>query len=118
MDIVILALFNFRKISLSSTKLDRTETKGHLRLDFFRIILILSILIKISFIFQFNLVHDLAKGPGGTILISDRENGRIQLFEPESQKIIKMFSNRHQIGPNVYASTYSPSSGTIFLGTL
>ena len=64
---------------------------------------------------KFNLVHDLAQGPGGEMLISDRENGRIQVYDRITRKIVRIYSDA-AIGPNVYASTYSPESATVFLG--
>ena len=65
---------------------------------------------------EFNLVHDLAAGPGGQIFISDRENGRIQVYDRITKKVSRYYENKI-IGPNIYASAYSPQSATLFLGT-
>ena len=65
---------------------------------------------------KFNLVHDLAQGPGGEMFISDRENGRIQAFDLGTKKIVKMYTGMKEWGHTVYASTYSSNSATVFLG--
>ena len=64
---------------------------------------------------EFNTVHDLSKGPGGQIFISDRDNGRIQVYDRNTNSILGKYEDK-QIGPNIYSSVYSPEMATLFLG--
>ena len=64
---------------------------------------------------EFNTVHDLSKGPGGQIFISDRDNGRIQVYDRSTNSILGKYEDK-QIGPNIYSSVYSPEMATLFLG--
>ena len=67
---------------------------------------------------KFNLVHDLGHGPGGQIFIADRENGRIQVYDRNTNGIATTYHNKKQIGPAIYSSVYSPDIATLFLGNL
>ena len=59
-------------------------------------------------------MHDISIGPGSDLFISDRENGRIQVFDRDEQKFVKVFQN-DRIGDAIFASIWSPELATLFL---
>ena len=62
----------------------------------------------------FDVVHDISIGPGSDLFVSDRQNGRVQVFDRDSRKFVKMFQN-DRIGDAIYASVWSPQLASLFL---
>ncbi|CBY18092.1 unnamed protein product [Oikopleura dioica] len=62
----------------------------------------------------FDIVHDISIGPGSDLFVSDRQNGRVQVFDRDSRKFVKMFQN-DRIGDAIYASVWSPQLASLFL---
>lgn len=62
----------------------------------------------------FNVVHDISIGPGSDLFVSDRENGRVQVFDRDTHKFVKIFQN-DRIGDAIYASVWSPHLASLFL---
>lgn len=63
---------------------------------------------------SFLVVHDIAIGPGGDLFVSDREHGRIQVFDRDTKTIVKIYKS-DTIGDAIYASVWSPQVATLFL---
>ena len=62
-----------------------------------------------------NVVHDISQGPGDQIYISDRENGKLKIYDKAEEKFVDEILDS-TIGPNIYASTFSRQDSNIYLG--
>ncbi len=60
---------------------------------------------------EFRLVHDIAVADDGTIVVADRENGRVQWFDPEGQYV----GEKH-FGGQLFSAQIGPD-GMIYVGT-
>ena len=65
---------------------------------------------------KFNVVHDISQGPAAKILISDRENGKLFVWDKALEKMVDTYENKQEIGTEIYASTYNHHDSNIYLG--
>ena len=56
-------------------------------------------------------------GPDNTILIADREHGKLHVYDIIKKKEIKVYE-KDKIGPEIYASYYSKFDANIYLGKM
>ena len=62
-----------------------------------------------------NVVHDISQGPGDRIYVSDRENGKLKVYDKALNQFVDEFENAQQM-PQVFASVYSRHDSNIYLG--
>lgn len=60
---------------------------------------------------EFHLVHDVSVAPDGTIFVADRENGRVQWFDPEGR-----FLGERHFGGQVFSAQVA-ADGMVWVGT-
>jgi len=56
-------------------------------------------------------------GPDNTILIADREHGKLHVYDIIKKKEIQVYE-KDEIGPEIYASYYSKFDANIYLGKM
>jgi DNA-binding beta-propeller fold protein YncE len=61
---------------------------------------------------EFNVVHAIAVGPQGNIYVADRENGRLQWFDPQGT-----FLGQWTYGGQLFTVAFSPA-GALYVSTL